>query len=224
MFELIFTSLPKGHFPGKSGFSTVAMTQGMPPNLISPLENLSGYNFTYSNNQLLKEQNPVCCYYIKMRYGNQQLYIAGRVAPNGLDYSRRNNKIAHHILLESPEELTCPDGAAGLFTTGSIDQNSPRVNNGNFVTDFQRDPCELGYRTLPAGNEPATRQANTWAAQTGEAAAAAWVAERFNNTPDMPVYVKYDAASTDGQTLLDLTREVCILLRWEKIYRKAFSE
>ena len=211
MFELIFTSLPRGLFPGKSGFSTVAMTQGMPPNLIAPLENLSGYNFTYKDNQLLPELNPVCCYYIKMRYGNQNLYIAGRVAPNGLDYSRRNNKIAHHITLESADELVSPDGAAGLFTTGSIDSSSTHINGGNFVNDFQRDPCELPYRELSAGSAPATLQARTWENLTGDAAAAAWIADKFKYNPNEPVYVKYDP-SIDVQTLLSLVREVCLLL------------
>ena len=104
MYELIYTSLPKGLLPGRSGFATAAMTEGMPPNLIVPLENLSGYNFTLRNNIFDPGLNPPCCYYIKMRYGNQLLQIAGRVAPNGLDYSQRNNKIAHHLLFETNEE------------------------------------------------------------------------------------------------------------------------
>ena len=111
MFELIYTSVPRGLIPGRSGFCTVAMTEGMPPNLVVPLENLSGYNFTYLEGALPPMLNPPSCSYIKMRYGNQHLHIASQVMPNGLDYSQRNNKIAHHILFESADEMNNLSGA-----------------------------------------------------------------------------------------------------------------
>ncbi|MBE6368259.1 MAG: hypothetical protein E7052_10200 [Lentisphaerae bacterium] len=212
MLELIYTSAPQGLLPGRSGFSTVAITAGMPPNLIVPLENLSGYNFTYQDNQLPPELNPVCCYYVKFRYGNQQMLVAGRVAPNGLDYSKRNNKIAHNIKLESPDELNFAGGAAELFTpAGYITENSSKVCGGVFVHDFQRPPCELDARRLPSGRAPEYLTASTWDRYTANPATAAFIAYRFRENPHQPLYVKFDR-NTPVEDLLALTAEVCRLL------------
>ncbi len=201
MFELIFTSAPHGLFPGKSGFSTVAMTEGMPPDLITPLENLSGYNFTYQGSQLPEALNPVCCYYLKMRYGSRILSIAGRVAPNGLDHTRRNNKIAHHILLESTAELTCQDGAAGLFL------HPQQI----FAKDFSGAPRELSARALPHDTAELPLQACTWESYTQDAGTAGWIAEKFRTQPDQSIYVKYPQG-TPVEILLKLASEVCVLL------------
>ena len=141
MFELVYTSVPQGLLPGTRGFSTAAFTAGMPPNLIMPLENLSGYNFVFQNGTLLPELNPPCCCYIKMRFGNQTLPVASRIAPNGLDYSQRNNKIAHHWLFESPDEVAqtlC--GTAGLLG-----------NSQYFMHNFTGEPRELPFRRVPVG-------------------------------------------------------------------------
>jgi hypothetical protein len=178
MFELIFTSSPRGLFPGKSGFCTVAMTAGMPPNLISPLENLSGYNFTYQNNQILDELNPPCCYYIKMIYGNQLLPVAGRIAANGLDHTRRSNKIAHHILFESTDELLQCCGAAELFCT----------ENQHFTSEFTSAPCELPYRAITSLNRELSLKAELWEQLTGDGGLAGWIASSYNNHPDQSIY------------------------------------
>ncbi|MBE6367718.1 MAG: hypothetical protein E7052_07425 [Lentisphaerae bacterium] len=201
MFELIYTSSPQGLLPGRAGFCTVAMTGGMPPNLLLVLENLSGYNFVQHNGAFPSEFNPVCCYYIKMRYGMQLLHTVGRIAPNGLDYSQRNNKIAHHILLESPEELAqYPTGAAELFTL-----------DGVFCQDFQGEPHQLPGRRLPAGNNQIMLPAVTWQKIMHDAGFAALIAEKFRQDPAKPFYIKY-TPQISCQELLQLIREVCALL------------
>lgn len=210
MYELIYTSAPRGLIPGRSGFATVAMTEGMPPNLIVPLENLSGYNFTLRDNTFQEPLNPPCCYYIKMRYGNQILHAAGRVAPNGLDYSQRNNKIAHHLLFESPEELdVLPGGAAGLF-----------LQEGVFRNAYTEEPTVLPFRKVPACTLTGKLPAKNWAALTGHAGFAALAAERFRDMPEKPLYLIYPPGiSTDK--LLNLVLEVTALLDEE--IRKYFT-
>lgn len=201
MFELIYTSSRKGLLPGRSGFTTVAATRGMPPNLIAPLENLSGYNFTMQDNQFQEDLNPVCCYYIKMQYGNQILRVAGRIAPNGLDYSRRNNKIAHHLLFENADSVAdFPGGAAELFESGMV-----------FVNDFQQEPCELGVKHLPPPSEENLLPAKTWVDFSGDAGMAAWVAGKFINDPADVLYLIYPRG-TEIDYLLQLIKEVCALL------------
>lgn len=201
MYELIYTSIPKGLLPGRSGFATAAMSEGMPPNLIVPLENLSGYNFTLRDNTFLPVLNPPCCYYIKMRYGNQLLHIAGRVAPNGLDYSQRNNKIAHHFLFESSAEMApLSGGAAGLF-----------LKEGIFCSEYTDEPTMLPFRKVPVCSQIGSLPAKNWAEQAGHAGFAAFAAEKFRKTPEKPLYLIYPPG-TPVKTLLELVMEVCALL------------
>ena len=201
MYELIYTSAPKGLIPGRSGFATVAMSEGMQPNLIVPLENLSGYNFTLRDGNFLPQLNPPCCYYIKMRYGNQQLHVAGRVAPNGLDYSKRNNKIAHHLLFESAEELeNLSGGVAGLF-----------LKDGVFRSEYTGAPAMLPFRKVPVCTNIASLPAKNWESLAGHASFAAYAAERFLENPDKPLYLIYPPdIATDK--LLNLVMEVSALL------------
>ena len=201
MYELIYTSVPRGLIPGRSGFCTVAMTEGMPPNLVVPLENLSGYNFNYIDGLLPPALNPACCYYIKMRYGNQHLHVAGRVAPNGLDYSQRNNKIAHHILFESAEEMkNLSGGVAGLFLKGGV-----------FNEGYTGEPALLPFRKVPLCLQRGGLPARKWAELAGHAGFAAMAAEQFKNSPDRPLYLIYPAG-TSTNDLLELVMEVCALL------------
>ena len=201
MYELIYTSAVKGLLPGRSGFTTVAVTRGMPPNLITPLENLSGYNFTLQDNKFLAGLNPVCCYYIKLQYGNQLLRVVGRIAPNGLDYSKRNNKIAHHLLLESGDDLApYTGGAAEIFDTPDM-----------FASDFKQHPCELGVKHLPQPFNKNLLPAETWADFSGDGAMAAWVVNEFRKHPHDALYLAYPANTPSG-CLLQLVKEVCALL------------
>ena len=201
MYELIYTSVPKGLIPGRSGFATVAMSEGMPPNLIVPLENLSGYNFTLRDGNFLPILNPPCCYYIKMRYGNQQLHVAGRVAPNGLDYSKRNNKIAHQLLFESAEELeNLAGGVGGLFFQAGV-----------FRSEYTEEPAMLPFRKVPICMQTGQLPAKNWAEMAGHAGFAAYAAERFRKNPDKPLYLIYQPG-TPTDKLLTLVMEVSALL------------
>ena len=205
MFELIYTSCPRGLLPGRSGFATVAITAGMPHNLIVPLENLSGYNFTYSNGKLPRDLNPVCCYYTRLRYGNQVLPIAGRIAPCDLDYSQRNNKLAHHILLESPEELDrYAGGAAELLRIPGV-----------FMHRFEQEPCELPFRQLPPGILNGFVPPATWQEYAGDERYANYIARQFRQSPAGELYIKYPPHA-DENILLQLICEVAVLLTPEE--------
>ena len=211
MFELVYTSVPQGLLPGTRGFSTAAFTAGMPPNLIMPLENLSGYNFVFQNGTLLPELNPPCCCYIKMRFGNQTLPVASRIAPNGLDYSQRNNKIAHHWLFESPDEVAqtlC--GTAGLLG-----------NSQYFMHNFTGEPRELPFRRVPVG-KAAKLPAVCFQELAGDCGWAGVIAQRFRTNPGQAFYIKYPR-HTDPDKLLDLVCEVSALLNKDELANLTFS-
>ncbi|MPM14108.1 hypothetical protein SDC9_60468 [bioreactor metagenome] len=204
MFELVYTSAPRGLFPGRSGYATVALSAGMPPNLVTPVENLSGYSFTCRAGQFRAELNPVCCSYLKLHYGNLTLRVASRIAPNGLDYSGRNNKIAHHLIFESPEELAAiPGGACNLFRGGD-----------NFLTDYREAPRELPIRRITHSGLPATLPARAWQNHTGDAGWAGVAAARLQADPAQPFYVVYPAG-TEVAVLLELAAEISALLPTE---------
>ena len=211
MFELVYTSVPQGLLPGTRGFSTVAFTSGMPPNLIMPLENLSGYNFIFQDGMLPPELNLPCCCYIKMRFGNQTLLVASRIAPNGLDYSQRNNKIAHHWLFESREEVEqTQSGAAGLLGCDEY-----------FMHNFTGEPRELAFRRVPAA-DPAKLPAMHFQTLAGDSGWAGVIAQRFRSNPEQALYIKYPR-HTDPARLLDLVSEVCALLDRNELADFTFS-
>ena len=59
MYELVYTSTPQGLLTGRSGFTTVALTDGFPPNLIASIENLSGYKTLFEHGNEHELLNPV---------------------------------------------------------------------------------------------------------------------------------------------------------------------
>ena len=78
MYELVYTSSPRGLLAGRSGFSTVAMTAGFPPNLISPIENMSGYRNLFPPGHPDADRNPVnysCQHY---RWGGTLFIVLSR--------------------------------------------------------------------------------------------------------------------------------------------------
>ncbi|MGD9732927.1 MAG: hypothetical protein AB7U45_12165 [Desulfamplus sp.] len=165
MFELIYTSYPKGLQIGTSGFTTVAHTEGMPKAYIQLCESLSGYPFIYPLGHPLYENNPEIYshYKFKIRGGAgfnansdpnlntssnlnrsgdqngvgvqndiQEVSILSRVAASGSDYTGRENKIAHHIVLDSSEKLSCIQGPAWLMRHSDL-----------FVPKWEQNPCLL---------------------------------------------------------------------------------
>ena len=61
MFELIHTSAKQGLIANRSGFCSVAWTEGIPSNLIAPIENLSSYQPLYAAHTPEAKLNPRVC-------------------------------------------------------------------------------------------------------------------------------------------------------------------
>ncbi|MDR1493299.1 MAG: hypothetical protein LBT05_11340 [Planctomycetaceae bacterium] len=116
MHELVYTSAPRGLKPGSQGFCTVACTAGIPPNLTTRLEALSGYRHLFPPHESQSVINPIAYSHLIQNIGGVEWHILSRIADAGLDYTQRVNKLAHHIALE-PHELPAAGPAAFFLQT-----------------------------------------------------------------------------------------------------------
>ncbi len=132
MFELIYTSYPRGLQSGISGFNSVAYTKGMPKSYIQLCESLSGYPFIYPFRHPMYEKNPEIYSHYRFRMGKEDISVLSRVAASGVDYTGRENKIAHHIILNNDERLNCLEGPAYLMMKDTL-----------FVKQWDKNPTLL---------------------------------------------------------------------------------
>src|SRR5438094_8638102 len=101
--ELMYTSAPKGLFPGARGFCTVAATRGLAPPLVEKLEALSGYRPLFPPLDTRAPLNPVAYSHFRVTVGGRSYSVLSRVCAAGLDYSERTNTFAHHVILDGEE-------------------------------------------------------------------------------------------------------------------------
>ena len=98
-FELVYTSAPRGIKPGSSGFCTVAYTNGLAANTAVQLEALSAYKAYFPPYDDHASQNPVAYSHYRVISSGEELHVLSRICFNGLDYTKRSNKLAHHLVL-----------------------------------------------------------------------------------------------------------------------------
>src|SRR5438128_2260477 len=118
--ELLYTSAPSGLKPGSKGFCTVAMTQGLSPQLADRLEALSAYRFAFEPGTVQAKSNPVAFAHWRVSVGSRTRSVLSRVADAGFDYSGRANKFAHHLVLD-PDEQVAPGPAWVAMQAGMLD-------------------------------------------------------------------------------------------------------
>src|SRR5262245_33914089 len=90
--ELHYTSIARGPKPGSRGFSTVAVTPGLPDPLAERLESISGYQAVYPPGDPAAELNPIVHSHLRLNSSGNVLEVLSRIGPAGLDYSGRPNK------------------------------------------------------------------------------------------------------------------------------------
>lgn len=212
MLELVFTSAKSGLIPGRSGFCSVAWTEGMPKNLIGILENLSTYDILYPPNDPRSINNPVSYSYQKIRLGSRDLYVISRIAFAGLDYTGRTNKIAHHIVIENEAEL------AGL-QYGPI---SACLCEDNFFTSWDGEPRLLPRRHKLISADLSGFMAEHWQSMMNSPEWAGYIADTFMDNADggKCLYCEYDHESHNGSILM-LIAEIVRLMK--KKYYNLFT-
>lgn len=154
--QLIFTSAPQGLTPGRSGYCTVARHRAIPDRLAqllesvgTPHERAEGATFTFRT----------------LEAGGRNWCVLSRFVARGLDYTQRDNRLAHHLVftLEEAAVLPPPAAIAGRWK-GWLDEwsGAPTWLEG------EDRPLQLETQT------PLT-PAVTWREETGTGAKAAWL-------------------------------------------------
>lgn len=108
-FQYLHTSAKRGLEPGKSGFCCVARDRALPPDLIAELESQSRYTTDENGEPPLILRHRIA----KLRSG--VYHILSRIQESGTDYSKRNNHLAHHLILPAEEAPGLPNPAAILL-------------------------------------------------------------------------------------------------------------
>ncbi|MBS1372166.1 MAG: hypothetical protein HPZ91_19650 [Lentisphaeria bacterium] len=201
MFELVHTSTQQGLLAGRSGFASVAFTEGIPANLITPVENLSGYKALFPPTHPDAPKNPVAFSYLRIRYGTATLRIISRIAPAGLDYTGRANKIAHHLIFDRESELDAiPLGAVSVALAPE-----------NFFTEWTEPARLLPRRAVQFRKPESGGIARNWRECAGDAGWAGVVAEKFRENPEQSFHLEVPAGFP-AERLLELVAEVVMQL------------
>ncbi|MBF0201786.1 MAG: hypothetical protein HQK66_10840 [Desulfamplus sp.] len=196
---------------GTSGFTTVAHTEGMPVRYIALCESLSGYTYIYPLGHPKYHLNPVCYSHHRVDVNGTILSVISSVMPCGRDYTGRENKIAHHVVLESRDMVPC--GPAWAMMHGSF-----------FMENWNQPPSLLapGRIKLPGTDVmKESHYAGTWNDEFGDAGTAGVLARWALEQPGIPSFKLYDPEKTSS--ILALAVESMVLLPPEKRWTTTFS-
>lgn len=134
-WQLIFTSVPRGLQPGRSGYCTAAQSSGIRPLLVQQLEQLSAYTHLKAGGRW-----PIVSAYRQADLSGQKYHVLTRIRDAGLDFSGRSNYLAHHLAF-APEEIAgLPSPAAILLHwNGWMNEwtGEPRLLPDLSLSDFQ---------------------------------------------------------------------------------------
>ncbi|NLE56301.1 MAG: hypothetical protein GX617_15300, partial [Lentisphaerae bacterium] len=213
-FELVYTSAPRGIKPGSSGFCTVAYTNGLAANTAVQLEALSAYKAYFPPYDDHASQNPVAYSHYRVISSGEELHVLSRICFNGLDYTKRSNKLAHHLVLRHYDLAQAPAGPAALFQ-----------QPGLFFCAWAREPQLFPRQKDIAATDAGIGPAATWEAYTGDAGWAGTLVERYLQAPDRPVYIIFDPLQ--HHDVLNLLAEAALLLppadRWQLTFNTYFT-
>ncbi len=157
--QLIFTSAPRGLVAGRSGYCTVARHRSIPDRLAQILESLG-----------TPHQNPEGATFTFriIEASNTNWFVLSRFVARGLDYSQRDNRLAHHLIFTAEEAAILPPPSAIAFRW-----------NG-WLTEWTKEPTWLAEDTRPLllDNSPGLRPASGWREFSGTGAKAAWLVNK----------------------------------------------
>jgi hypothetical protein len=203
--ELLYTSAPSGLKQGSRGFCTVISSAGMPINLATKLESLSGYRHLFPSGTPDAVKNPICFSHVRFFLGGKQISVISRISDYGLDYSQRTNKIAHHIVVETPLP---PSGPAALLLEPGLMRNAW---NGKCLT--------VSAPNLPV-LEVVPQKCEIWENTTGDAGWGGVVADAWIRPQPKPVFIIFSVEQS--RILLSLLAESIALLpihlRWQATF------
>ena len=213
-FELVYTSVPKGIRSGSSGFCIAAYTNGMAANLAVQLESLSAYKPFFPHYDPNASKNPVAYSHYSVSCSGNLYHVVSRVCFAGLDYTKRSNKLAHHLALAAADVAMAPDGPTAVFR-----------QNGLFLEKWDAPPQLFPKQKNIHAPHLQLHPANLWKQYVGDAGWAGTLVQRWLEKPDRPVFIIFDPLiHTD---ILGLVEEALLLLpenrRWEVSFNTYFT-
>ena len=225
IYELIHTSWPKGLRSGTSGYTPVAYTEGMPARYITLCESLSGYTHLYPLGHPHYHQNPVAYSHYRFHVDGRPLSVLSKVASAGIDYSGRENKLAHHIVVEYDGKATDHSILSQALRCGP----AWAMLHGNLFCDQWKDAPHL----LPEGRVhfPSLSildekfEARTWKRVMGDAGWAGLLAQSALEWPHRPSFILFDPmdGSENESICLQLIVEAMTLLPPERRWKVTFN-
>jgi hypothetical protein len=154
--QLIFTSAPQGLTPGRSGYCTIARHRAIPERLAQLLESVGtpherpeGETFTFRT----------------LEAAGKNWCVLSRFVARGLDYTQRDNRLAHHLIFSLEEAAVLPPPAA---IAGRWKGWRDEWSGAPIWLEGEDRPLHLETQT------PLT-PAVTWREETGTGAKAAWL-------------------------------------------------
>ena len=201
IYELQYTSAPRGLLPGSSGYSTVKATAGLPPPLRTVLESLSVYRRVFPPGHSQAALSPVAWSHTRVNVAGRAWHVLSRTCDAGFDHTHRSNYFTHHIAISAdslpsggPAWLLSQSGLLATVWDGTVGEPASAVR-------------------LPSGNDTA-RVCRHWKQLTGDAGWAGAVAGHLARRSG-PVVVAFSV----GTDLLPLFGEALALLpgssRWD---------
>ena len=154
--QLIFTSAPRGLVAGRSGYCTVARHRSIPDRLAQILESLG----TPHQNS----QGATYTFRI-IEASNTNWFVISYFVARGLDYSQRDNRLAHHLIFTAEEAAVLPPPAAVALRW-----------NG-WLNEWTKEPTwltEESHRMVLESNV-SLRPASGWRDFAGTGSKAAWL-------------------------------------------------
>ncbi|MDO5567166.1 MAG: hypothetical protein Q4G59_10960, partial [Planctomycetia bacterium] len=165
------------------------------------LESLSAYRHEFVSGPDMR-LNPVAYCHFIVPLAGQTYHVVSRIADAGLDYSRRTNMIAHHLVV-SPEEMTQTDPGALIAAADS------------FVEKWDQAPMSLPFRAISA--QPLVPGlCQHWADIAGDAG---WGGILAAAGPNRPVVLIY----SPGQDIFPLINESLALMPRQDRWKIGFS-
>ncbi len=99
--QLIYTSAPRGVVAGRSGHCTVACSDGMREALQLRLEQISYYEHL----AVSTGRQPIVCAHRIIDIRGTRYHVLSRMVDAGLDFTKRTNFTAHHLVFQPNEVL-----------------------------------------------------------------------------------------------------------------------
>ena len=185
-----------------------------PPKYISLCESLSSYRYLYPLDHPLYDLNPAIYSHHRFYINRQPVSILSKVVPAGRDYSGRENKFAHHIILDQDETVRC--GPAWVMMNGAL-----------FRDNWNEEPCLLPMNTIELPRVSASEEkfsAPNWQSLYGDGKPAGILAQSAIDRPGAPSFIIFDPQKI--YSCLPLIVDAMMLIppekRWEITFNTCF--